>query len=712
MFPLRSLLISSTCLALSWVTTQWISQDQALGGRSWSAGFAGAIVRNTIAVPLMTIPLLPAAETLAQGTCDTIGPCTQRCPARDSRSNPQSLPQTLPPIVFLPEEIPVTVVAQGSLACVNDRPLALPWIQVQTPGGSPELAVQDFALADGLGLVLLDSNSPQAQPIDWFPSPFPSASVPPVDQPLTLATILTPQSRYLNLSTLIRQGGWTATVDAGVQGNSLSLSIPPATVQALRLAQQGQGYRIVLEVDQPGLFTLQQDNDRWTLILEGALGESFGGSAMQSQFATFLQRDPVAQKLQLQVQTPLSPVVPSAKARSSTPETSRPQTYFTATVPQGLVPQVSRLTNPPRVVIDFLPQVQAFGTKTIAWAKGITWQQGWVRGKTKSFPVVWLTLDAKQWGDGFELRPLLPKTYRQSIAQLQGLSRLGEDTGAIVAVNAGYFNRNNQLPLGAIRLGGDWISGPILNRGVVGWTNRGTPLQFDRLSLRETLMITGQSTSQTIPLNHLNSGYVQGGMSRYTPSWGLGYSPLIDGETVLTVVGDRVTQVQRSGKAGTVSIPIPDQGYLLTARASETLARQLPVGTAVSLLQTYAPSTLQDYPNIVGAGPLLVKNSQVVLDAAGEGFSAAFSQQAALRTALGQTATGQILLATIALTPGGPVPTLPEMASLMISLGAVDAVNLDGGSSSSLYLGGKVLNRPPGTAARVHNGLGLVYDPE
>ena len=225
-------------------------------------------------------------------------------------------------------------------------------------------------------------------------------------------------------------------------------------------------------------------------------------------------------------------------------------------------------------------------------------------------------------------------------------------------------------------------------------------------------MITGQSTSQTIPLNHLNSGYVQGGMSRYTPSWGLGYSPLIDGETVLTVVGDRVTQVQRSGKAGTVSIPIPDQGYLLTARASETLARQLPVGTAVSLLQTYAPSTLQDYPNIVGAGPLLVKNSQVVLDAAGEGFSAAFSQQAALRTALGQTATGQILLATIALTPGGPVPTLPEMASLMISLGAVDAVNLDGGSSSSLYLGGKVLNRPPGTAARVHNGLGLVYDPE
>jgi hypothetical protein len=280
-----------------------------------------------------------------------------------------------------------------------------------------------------------------------------------------------------------------------------------------------------------------------------------------------------------------------------------------------------------------------------------------------------------------------------------------ENTGALLGVNAGYFNRNNQLPLGAIRLGGEWISGPILNRGVVAWRNEPQPLAFDRLILRETLDLA----AQTLPLTHLNSGYVQGGLARYTPLWGRGYAPLIDGETVITVVGDRVTQVQRSGKANSESIPIPEQGYLLTARASETFARQLPVGTGVTLRQTYAPPSLEEYPHVLGAGPLLVKNGQVVLDAAGEGFSPAFRQQAALRSAIGQTATGQILLATIALIPGGPMPTLQEMADLMVSLGAMDAVNLDGGSSSSLYLGGKVLNRPPGTAARIHNGLGLVY---
>ena len=684
MFPLRSLLISSTCLALTWGTTQQMLQDRAWGTRPWSGGFIGALVTNRIGTARA-----PAANPvpLALETCTTLAACYQRC----DQLTPS---RTLQPIVLAPSEVPLNLIAQGTLACVNDRPLVLPWIQVQAKSeasgsgasgsGTSYLAVQDFALADVLGLLPLNSAVPQTQPVNWFPSTLQT------DQPLSLDTTLTTQSRYLSLSPLLNQGGWTAQVEAGV----LRLTVPPATVQALRLAQQGQGYRVVLEVDRPGLFSVQQENDRWSFILEGALGEPFVGSSREAQFANFLQQDPVAKRLQLQVQSPLPPL-------TGTPP--KPQTYVTAKVPPGLVPQVSRLSNPPRIVIDFLPP--AFPTQTIAWAKGITWQQGWVKSKTKSFPVVWLTLDQSQWGAGFQLRPLLPSHYQQSLAQLQPLPRLMEDTGAIVGVNAGYFNRNNQLPLGAIRLGGEWISGPILNRGVVAWTNQPQPLAFDRLSLRETLDVAGQ----TLPLTHLNSGYVQGGMARYTPLWGRGYAPLIDGETVLSVVGDRVAQLQRSGKAGTETIPIPEQGYLLAARASETLARQLPVGTAVTLRQTYAPSTLQEYPNIVGAGPLLVKNGQVVLDAAGEGFSPAFRQQAALRSAIGQTATGQILIATIALIPGAPMPTLQEMADLILSLGAIDAVNLDGGSSSSLYLGGKVLNRPPGTAARIHNGLGLIY---
>ena len=38
--------------------------------------------------------------------------------------------------------------------------------------------------------------------------------------------------------------------------------------------------------------------------------------------------------------------------------------------------------------------------------------------------------------------------------------------------------------------------------------------------------------------------------------------------------------------------------------------------------------------------------------------------------------------------------TLPELARLMIELGASDAINLDGGGSTTMVVEGKVMNKP------------------
>ena len=204
---------------------------------------------------------------------------------------------------------------------------------------------------------------------------------------------------------------------------------------------------------------------------------------------------------------------------------------------------------------------------------------------------------------------------------------------------------------------------------------------------------------------------MRGGIARYTSQWGANYQPLINQEIVLSVVNNRVATWQELGKSGSANIPIPSNGYLLVARANASIARQLPVGTPLQVSQTTQPPQFQPYPQIVGAGPLLIRQGITVLNAAAEGFSPAFIQQAALRSAVGQTAQGDLLLVTIASTPGGSVPSLAEMAEIMQHLGTIDALNLDGGSSSSLYLGGKVLNRSPRTAARIHNAMGIVYTP-
>ncbi|MBD0302205.1 MAG: phosphodiester glycosidase family protein, partial [Tolypothrix sp. T3-bin4] len=72
---------------------------------------------------------------------------------------------------------------------------------------------------------------------------------------------------------------------------------------------------------------------------------------------------------------------------------------------------------------------------------------------------------------------------------------------------------------------------------------------------------------------------------------------------------------------------------------------------------------------------------------------------------------GTILLVAAHNRLDGAGLTLTEIAQLLQQMGAVNALNLDGGSSTSLYLGGQILDRPQSSAARVHNGIGIFLKP-
>ena len=82
-----------------------------------------------------------------------------------------------------------------------------------------------------------------------------------------------------------------------------------------------------------------------------------------------------------------------------------------------------------------------------------------------------------------------------------------------------------------------------------------------------------------------------------------------------------------------------------------------------------------------------------------------------LRSAIANTPTGNIILVAVHNRAGGKGPTLAEMAQLMQQMGTTDALNLDGGSSTSLYLGGQLVDRASATAARVHNAIGIFIEP-
>jgi hypothetical protein len=115
---------------------------------------------------------------------------------------------------------------------------------------------------------------------------------------------------------------------------------------------------------------------------------------------------------------------------------------------------------------------------------------------------------------------------------------------------------------------------------------------------------------------------------------------------------------------------------------------------------------LADAPFVIGGGPLLLQNGRIVLNGSLENFSGSFLEQGAPRTVIAGDGT-QLWLITLE-GIGNAGPSLGETASLLRRLGLTEALNLDGGSSTGLVLGGVMTVKGRGVAGAVHHGLGLV----
>jgi hypothetical protein len=270
-----------------------------------------------------------------------------------------------------------------------------------------------------------------------------------------------------------------------------------------------------------------------------------------------------------------------------------------------------------------------------------------------------------------------------------------------VAINGGFFNRVRRLPLGALRDQGRWLSGPILNRGVVAW-EAGTLPRFGRLDLQESV---SDESGRQWPVRFVNSGFVQRGLARFTADWGTQYRALSAGEQAVSL-RDGLVQRRYDSALLAAGVALGPGEDLLVARAGAPLPWSL--GTRLQLT-SQASSDLGVAANVMGGGPLLLQGGRIVLDGVAEGFSPAFLRQGAPRTVIGSDGRFLWLLTLEGLDDEGP--TLAETARFLQALGLQDALNLDGGSSTGLVLGGLHRVKGRGVVSAVHNGLGLVPRP-
>ena len=91
----------------------------------------------------------------------------------------------------------------------------------------------------------------------------------------------------------------------------------------------------------------------------------------------------------------------------------------------------------------------------------------------------------------------------------------------------------------------------------------------------------------------------------------------------------------------------------------------------------------------VSFGPPLIVNGKPTIKKGDGGWGIA------PRTAIGQRKTGEVLLLVIdGRTLNSLGATLREVQDVLLEYGAVNAANLDGGSSTTMYYNGKVINKP------------------
>ncbi|GAA1910014.1 phosphodiester glycosidase family protein [Streptomyces sodiiphilus] len=354
---------------------------------------------------------------------------------------------------------------------------------------------------------------------------------------------------------------------------------------------------------------------------------------------------------------------------------------------------------------------------------------------------------------------------RGTVSGRETTGSIAARAGALAAVNGGYFVVGDAPPVPGPRAAGTEgdpggiavIRGDLVSEAVDGrpallvpdGPGRGASVR--RLRTEITAVASGGARREVTGLNRqaglvLNCGgvgnarpftrpahdYTCGNddeLIAVTPVFG-DTAPQGPGHQVTLDSAGRVTGV-RQERGG----PVPPDGVLLqgTGAGAVWLRENAVAGAAVRLESSVLDAELGVQParigrsSVVNGGPLLLRDGLVVLDPVRDGWSpeaieghdrAAFYngwyQRRNPRTAAGVTEDGRIILLTAdGRRPGHSVGlSIPETAEVMRGLGAVDAVNLDGGGSTAMVVHGELQGLPGDPAGERPVGDALVLLPD
>lgn len=342
---------------------------------------------------------------------------------------------------------------------------------------------------------------------------------------------------------------------------------------------------------------------------------------------------------------------------------------------------------------------------------GVTYEYG--LEFTSRGPIAINVLRAPRPGGLTTLEPVLSNETIVGRETLTSMQRRLASQATTAGVNGDYFTLATGRPSGVLLRDGALVTPPNADRASAGVTTDG------RLDVRRvTFLGSWRGVGGTRIVRALNAPPTADGSALYTDAYGPATPPVPGAFAVVlfpfpttTPDVDLVAPVVES-RAGGGAVPIPAGGAVLVARgqSAAALEAEAPVGTSLTVRLSIRP-TWGGLLSAFGGGPQLVRDG-VALYRSGEKFTTSQLGPRAPRSAVGQLADGRIVLVAVdGRQPGYSIGlTSYELAKALVRLGAVTAMGLDSGGSTTMAFDGTLLNRPSdGRERSISTAVMLMY---
>mgnify|MGYP002761691771 FL=1 len=276
----------------------------------------------------------------------------------------------------------------------------------------------------------------------------------------------------------------------------------------------------------------------------------------------------------------------------------------------------------------------------------------------------------------FEVKPAIASS---TLPNKRTVRTIAQNTNSIAAINGGFFKPQTGVPLGTLMINQKIYTGPIYDRVALGIFDNG----YDTGRVQLNAHITGNG--QDIKIDNINqprmlSSYILA----YTRDWGK-YAPASPQYGVqLQIVGNKITAASAN------PLSIPENGYVLVGPKAK-LGKLF--GAQYVDVKINTNPKWENVKHIISGGPYLVRNGEVYIDMTAQKLGSIGGRNP--RTAIGYTKDNDLILITADGREGSSIGlTLTELANLLKGLGCVNAINLDGGGSTVMYVKGQIVNRP------------------